>query len=130
MKNRNKAPVQVHIKNGDVTVSEDPRHVTRAESIEFIAVDFDIYQVLINDAPSKPVFVAPHINGSWPAHGKVGDAFTYSIKSLLPKNRRRDKSRKVHTIIIDAGLVSKTRKPVPSKKKPAKKAHTIIIHSG
>jgi hypothetical protein len=132
MKKRNNNTVQIHISNGDVSTSEDPRYVKRVGKVEFITADLAVYQIEITDANGKddpPVFVARHLNGVWRAHGREKDRLKYTVKTLLSKKRRDKKTRKTHTIIIGSGMDFEERRRKPPRKKAAKRAHTIIVHS-
>ena len=132
MKKRNNNTVQIHISNGDVSASEDPRYVKKVGKVEFITADLAVYQIVITDANGKndpPVFVARHLNGVWRPHGKEKDRLKYTVKILLSKKPRRKKTRKTHTIIIGSGTYSEKRHRKPPRKKAARRAHTIIVHS-
>ncbi len=132
MKKRNNKTVQIHISNGDVSASEDPRYVNKVGTVEFVTIDWAVYRILIADANGKqdpPVFVARHLPGHWPAHGKEKDRLKYTVKILLSKKRRHRQTRKTHTIIIGSGTVSEERRRKPPRKKAARRAHTIIVHS-
>jgi hypothetical protein len=132
MKKRNNKMVQVHISNGDVSASEDPRHVNKVGVVEFVTIDWAVYRIQIADANGKqdpPVFVARSLPGHWPVHGKEADRLTYTVETLLSKKPRRKKRPRTHTIIIDGGMDSGKSRRKPARKKSAKRAHTIIVHS-
>jgi hypothetical protein len=132
MKKRNNNTVQIHISNGDVSTSEDPRHVKRVGTVEFVAVDRAVYQIVVTDANGKddpPILAAPFLNGHWPVHGKEADRLTYTVETLLSKKPRREKRPRTHTIIIGGGMDSGKSRRKPARKKSAKRAHTIIVHS-
>lgn len=124
--------VKVHIANGDVSALEDPRHVKKIGTVEFVTTDRVIYHIVVTNPQGKrdaELYTAPLVTGPWRAHGKEKDNFSYTIEILFPKKSRRKKIRKPHTIIIDGGTETEKHRRKPARKKAAKRAHTIIIHS-